>query len=447
MTAPRTAGIADRADPRRLRIAAFSMVTVCLGLLVAAWPVWLAFRGPGEVWSASTLAHVCGMLAGAGVLLLITLMSRWPLIERGVGSDRLARWHARTGRAVVLLVAGHVVAALKAWADYQNEPILTTVWHVLGLPWLLSTTLGTAILLGIGVTSVRAVRVRLSYEAWHAVHLSVYLAIALSFMHQLGGPDLAGHPALQVGWALLYCHTFGLVLRYRVLQPLRVAQRHRLRVAEVETEAPGVVSIVLSGRQLDELRAEPGQFFRWRFLTPDTWRTAHPFSLSAAPTPDRLRLTVKSLGDGSGVLQHVDVGTWVVPEGPYGVMTAARRSRRHVLLVAGGVGITPLRALFESIPLAPGQDLLLLYRARRRDDLVFREELDTLAEQRGARVIYLLGEGADKLSCRSLKRLVPHLTQRDVFMCGPPGMASAVRSALAEAGLPPGQLHEERFAW
>jgi ferredoxin-NADP reductase len=266
-------------------------------------------------------------------------------------------------------------------------------------------------------------------------------------MHQLGGPDLVGHPWLQIVWALLYCYTFGLILVHRVLAPVRLAQRHRLRVVAIEPEAPEVVSIVLGGQHLDELNAEPGQFFRWRFLTPDTWRTAHPFSLSAPPTSTGLRLTVKSLGDGTRVLQRLEVGTWVIAEGPYGVMTAARRTRRHVLMVAGGVGITPLRALFESIPLAPGQDLLLLYRARRREDLVFREELDRLAVRRRARVVYLLGDNAEHLSSATLLRLVPQLAQRDVFMCGPPGMTSTVRAALAEAGLPPEQLHEERFAW
>ena len=59
------------------------------------------------------------------------------------------------------------------------------------------------------------------------------------------------------------------------------------------------MSIVLEGRDLDELQAESGQFFRWRFLTPDLWATAHPFSLSAPPTSTHLRLTVKALGDGS----------------------------------------------------------------------------------------------------------------------------------------------------
>jgi ferredoxin-NADP reductase len=234
-----------------------------------------------------------------------------------------------------------------------------------------------------------------------------------------------------------------------VLDPFRQAARHRLRVSAVVREAPGVVSIVISGHRVDELRAEAGQFFRWRFLTPDTWLTAHPFSLSEPPRPDRLRLTVKELGDGSRLLQHIEVGTWVVAEGPYGAMTAARRTRRNVLLIAGGVGITPMRALFESIPATGGddRDLLLLYRARRREDVVFRTELDQIAARRRARVVYLLGDNRDHLSTASLTRLVPDLASRDVYLCGPPGMAAAVRSSVLAAGLPASHLHEERFAF
>ncbi len=109
------------------------------------------------------------------------------------------------------------------------------------------------------------------------------------------------------------------------------------------------------------------------------------------------------------------------------------------------MGITPLRALFETLPLAPGDDLLL-YRARSEDDLLFRDELDVLAARCGAGVRYLLGEDDGQLSTPSLQRLVPDLPSRDVFLCGPPRLTAAVRTSLREAGLPPGQLHEERFA-
>jgi ferredoxin-NADP reductase len=277
------------------------------------------------------------------------------------------------------------------------------------------------------------------------VHLLMYLAVALSFAHMLAGPDLAGRPVLQVVWALAYTHVFALVLRHRVLTPARQAVRHRLRVADVRDEAAGVVSIVVEGEHLLELAAEPGQFFRWRFLTPDHWATAHPFSLSAAPTDSRLRLTVKALGDGSRDLQTLPVGTWVLAEGPYGAITPARRTRRDVLLVAGGVGITPMRALFESMPVPPGGDLLLVYRARTTDELVFRAELDAIARDRQARIAYVLGSDRAALSAAALLHNVPDLVDRDVYMCGPPGLMTAVRRSLADAGLPPELLHEERF--
>jgi predicted ferric reductase len=325
--------------------------------------------------------------------------------------------------------------------------LLVSAWEIVGMPGLTAATMGTLLMLLAAAMSVRAARRKMRHETWHGVHLLMYLAVALSLAHMLAGPDLVGHLFLQILWALAYTHVFALVLRHRVLTPLRQAVRHRLRVADVRTEGPGVVTIVVEGQHLEELQAEAGQFFRWRFLTPDHWANAHPFSLSAPPTPTTLRLTVKELGDGSRDLQHLPLGTWVVAEGPYGAVTSARRTRRNVLLIAGGVGITPMRALFETLPLRPGEDLLLLYRARTAEELLFRDELGGIAARRGARVSYLLGPDRSPLTAPGLLWQVPDLVDRDVYMCGSPGLTTAVRRSLLEAGLPPEQLHEERFAF
>ncbi len=423
-------------------------VAILLGaVLVAAWPAVLALRGPAPAQLTVVTAHEAGMLAGYGVLVLIALMSRAPVLERDVGADVLARWHARGGRTVLGLVLLHAWAAVAAWASSRRESGAASLWHVLRLPQLMAAAVGTVLLVAVGVASARAARRRLSWETWHLLHLLTYLAVALSFLHMLAGPDLAGHRSMQIAWALLYTHVFALVLRHRVLTPLRQAIRHRLRVSAVVVEGPGVVSIIVQGQHLLELRAEAGQFLRWRFLTPDHWMTAHPFSLSAPPTDTHLRLTVKALGNGSAFLQELEVGTWVVAEGPYGAMTAARRTRRDVLLVAGGVGITPMRALFETIPLAPGQRLDLLYRARSREHVVFREEIEGIARRRGARVHYLLGADRECLTGAGLLRRIPDLADRDVYLCGPGGMADATREGLRAAGLPTELLHEERFAF
>jgi ferredoxin-NADP reductase len=281
------------------------------------------------------------------------------------------------------------------------------------------------------------------------LHLLTYLAVALGFAHQLAGPDLAGRRWLQVAWSLLYTYAFALVLRWRLLQPLFQLWRHRLRVEQVWQESADVISVLMSGHHLDELRAEPGQFFRWRFLTGKTWRSAYPFSLSAPPASDRLRITVKARGDGTRRIFTIPVGTLVFAEGPYGALTRRRRRRPRVLLIAGGVGITPMRALFEVIDL-PGEDVTLVYRASREQDLVLKHELDEISERSGARVVYLVGPSTDTandMSAHALNRIVGNLSDHDVYLCASPRLAARVRGSLMDRGFPRHQLHEERFSF
>lgn len=393
------------------------------------------------------VAHTSGLLAGYGVTVMVALMSRAPSLERGVGADRLARWHAKGGRAIVCLILIHGISATTAWAMVRGTSALAATVDVLTMPGLIAAALGTLIFFTVGAISAQSVRRRLSYETWHVLHLLTYLAIALSFSHELAGPDLAGLPLIQVAWSLLYTFSFGLILRYRVLAPLTQVWRHRLRVDHVVDEGAGVVSIILGGRHLDELNAESGQFFRWRFLTGPTWRSSHPFSLSAPPHPRFLRITVKAVGDGTRAIHAVRPGTRVLAAGPYGAMTNERRQGRGVLLIGGGVGITPMRALFETLPV-PGQDLTLLYRASSADEILFREELEHIARHRGAQLIFLTGASSDPrnaITAQSLRTMVPDVAARDVYLCASPRFSSAATTALTQAGLPRRQLHHEEF--
>lgn len=214
-------------------------------------------------------------------------------------------------------------------------------------------------------------------------------------------------------------------------------------------EGPGVTSIVIRGRHLQELEAEPGQFFRWRFLTRSTWGAANPFSLSAPPSENFLRLTVKAVGSTTAAIQSLRPGTRVLAEGPYGAMTERRRRGRGVLLVAGGVGITPMRSLFETLRPDEG-GLTLLYRASTADEILFRAELEMLAAQRGAQLVYVIGKSSDPATAitpQTLAAAVPEVAARDVYICASPRFSAAVRETLAQVGVPKSRIHQEDFAF
>jgi predicted ferric reductase len=431
-------------------------------LLIAVWAgaagvLWLWWHNTasiaddaGEVLGAG---RITGLLAGYLMALVVLQMARVPALERRVGSDRVARWHAMTGRYTLCLVVAHVFLTMWGYALQAGQGLGDVVGRFVDsvnqLPDMGKAAIGAALLLVVGLLSIGPVRRRLPYDAWYHVHLLTYAAVFLTFWHQIStGNEFAVEPSARTFWYGLYGAVTALVLWYRIITPVRLNLRHRLRVEAVIEETPGIVSVLISGRKLHRIGAEAGQFFRWRFLAPGMRFSSHPYSLSAAPRPDMLRITVKAIGDHSSRLRELTPGTRVWAEGPYGALTAQRRSRGKVLLVAGGVGITPMRALFETLPGASG-DITLLYRANSTQDLALWGELATIADERGARLMYAVngpdGERPD-ISAESLRRKIPDVERHDVFLCGPPGFARSVYEALRGAGVPARRIHHESFA-
>ena len=436
--------------PRKLFARLFG-VLAAIGLFVSVALVIPVTKMSELVAPGGALITVGRVTAMAGTyLMLVTLLliARIPPVERALGQDKLVKLHRRLGPWVIALVTTHVVAVTLGYAQQAKTGALHEIGAlVTTFPGMLLAAAGFGLLLMAGLTSYRYARLKMRYETWWAVHLYTYLAVALSFVHQLWtGVPFLGHPAARAWWIGVWALTAGTVLAYRWVVPLEVSLRHRLTVHAVEEEAPGVVSVIMRGRRLDRLPVAGGQFLHWRFLKRGMWWQAHPYSLSALPTANRLRITVKDLGDHSESLKRLTPGTRVAIEGPYGTFTHHARHTDGVLLVAAGVGATPVRAMLDDLP--RHVDVVAILRGASERDLVLRDEIAQRVGERGGRLHQVVGSRSQApLDAPALNRLVPDIAQRDVYVCGPGGFMRSLIDAARSLGVPTGRIHHEDFAF
>jgi predicted ferric reductase len=460
-TAARHSAVPRVAPPRRswwpdlIGSAAVGSVMIVIALWLHGGNLQALLAGGAGGWTSA--GRLTGLIAADLLLVQVILISRVPWIERSYGQDRLAAWHRLVGFTSINLMLAHIVLVTIGYAGADRSGLLPETWRlVTTYPGMLLAAAATVALIMVAVTSVRVARAKLRYESWHLLHLYAYLGVGLSLPHELWtGGDFVATPLARAYWWGCYILAATCILGCRIGLPLWRTVRHDLRIAAVVPESPGVTSVYIRGRQLRYLRVASGQFFNWRFLGAPGWTRAHPYSLSAAPRPDLLRITVKELGDGSADVTALRPGMRVLVEGPYGRLTGAVRQRRHLTFVACGIGITPMRALLESEFYRPGE-AVLIYRAGGPDEFTFYREIEQLAQHRGIEVHYLAGRRSQRWpwlpegyadDVAALRWLAPNVVHSDVYVCGPRPWMDAVSGTLTRAGVPDRHVHIEKFSW
>jgi ferredoxin-NADP reductase/DMSO/TMAO reductase YedYZ heme-binding membrane subunit len=408
---------------------------------------------------------------------LVTLAARITPLDRALGTERLYRWHGRLGRYAVALVLAHVTLITAGYAATGRETPGAVVLSYLADPWLRLAVVATGLLLVVGLTSAAAVRRRLPYEVWHAAHLATYAAILLGLVHQVTqGAQFAGYPAVTAAWLAATLVPVALLLVNRLVRPLIRNARQRFTLAAVIPEAPGVVSLVIHGRDLAAIPARAGQYVRVHAPAPGLRFASNPYSFSAVPGAGGWRITVAAVGAQSRALAALAPGTRLWLEGPYGGLTLDRpagRARpagpagpaahtpaeqtghaparragrapgqpvtRPVTLIAGGVGVAPIRALAEAaLAERPGVPVAVIYRVKDAADALFAREWAALSAWAGGRLAVHLrpgprsapGNGLDPVT---LSAAAPWLADSDVLACGPADLTAAVRDAVTETG-------------
>ncbi|MFA4943040.1 MAG: ferredoxin reductase family protein [Patescibacteria group bacterium] len=400
------------------------------------------------------LGRLTGLLAAYFVLWQLLLIGRQPWLERSFGLDRLAHWHHLNGLLSwlfiilhpILLSVGYGLASHKsAWSQFISflfdwDDIMPAFW-------------ATVVFVAVIALSVAAIKKYFKYEAWYFIHLATYLAIIWAFSHQLEiGYDLQDK-LFAIYWSLLYFGIVASLVYYRLLQPLSNFYRFRFFVSKVVQENKNNVSIYVSGRNISKLSFSAGQFFLVRFLNKFYYQS-HPFSVSSIPGQNYLRFTIKALGDFTcDLMNKIRVGDPVFLEGPYGLFVARQSKLPKVAYLAGGIGITPIRALIEES--LDKKDSVLLLANNNSSDIVFEEELADLAlESNGLlRVVHILSQEADsfaesgRMDEEKIKRLIPDYQERDFYICGPMGMRKSLVKILKRLGVAKRAIHFEKFSW
>jgi predicted ferric reductase len=420
--------------------------------LLASVGMWWVDSPPASVGSFPAglveAGRIMGMVAGYVLFVQVLMMSRVGWLDRTISANNLLGAHRDLGYGLVIAVLLHVSLIIVGYA----EEVQVSLWSETTTLWstytdMISAFIGTGILVSVGLLAMRVIRSHMPYELWHFLHMSTYVVLLLTYGHMFAdGRDLMNPSVSRTLWTGGYLLVIACLVQGRFISPMLFNLRHRLRVAEVVMEAPDIFSIYIAGRRIDDVNARAGQFFRWRFLTSGAWWQAHPFSLSAAPNGRWLRLTVKAVGDHTEQLKWLRQGTRVFAEGPSGVFTADHRHRHRALLMAAGSGIAPIRALLEDLP----PRTIVIYRASSVDDLIFREELDWLAERRDSEIYYVMGGRNDPgpkrlMTPRGLREIVPDVSRRSVYLCGPEGFVTSSVAVLGKLRVPRRQIHLDPF--
>jgi predicted ferric reductase len=447
----------DVAPPRAQASKLTTVVWATIYLVLAAAPLAasLISLDPGRGFWVN-LSVALGFVALALLGLQFALAARSAKTTTPFGIDVVLQFHRQVTGIIVLFVLAHPII-LFIWDDRFLK--LLNIWtSPMRAKFGVTSVIALAVL---AVTSVYRSKLRISYPVWQALHAALALTIvitALAHVLLIGYyVDEVWEKALWIAYSAIFVW---IGVWVRLVKPLQRVRR-RLRVVEVRQELGGCHTLVLEPVHPASfgpkgLRFAPGQF-AWILLGRSPFAmTYHPFSFaSSAERTDQICFTVKAFGAFTSGLHDVQPGQTVYLDGPWGNFTPDRHPARGLVLIAGGVGITPmLSTLLTLEDRSDPRPRWLFYAARDEQSLTCRGQLDALASAEGVTIVYVLSKpSADwagergHIDAALLERLLPaDRAELQFFICGPEGMMDAAEAAALATGAPPQAVHSERFA-
>jgi predicted ferric reductase len=405
----------------------------------------------------SQLAIQTGLLATGLLVAAVVIPSRVRSLTRALGIEGVLGTHRSLGLLVVLMVLVHVILVLVA------NPNSVTLFdpRQWSMPSRAAVGATGSLILLVGL-ALRRGRVR-NYALWRWLHLALAVAaVVFSALHIWWLRHLIEDPVLRVTFGLLAAGLLGL-LSYRWLWRPTLDRRCAYEVREIRVETDEVHTLVIGSRSarhgftVAAMSFEPGQF-AWIRTRPSVTAEEHPFTIASCPAgSETIEFTIRNVGDFTSSIGALRVGDPIWIDGPHGSFTWDDRIySRALVLIAAGVGITPMMSMLRALALREDNTpVLLLSGARHEHELLFRAELAELAEVLELTVVEVLSRPPDgwagyrgRIEENLLAEVLPKRAGRrkiEYFVCGPPEMVTGVLAGLAALGIDPTRIHTEQF--
>jgi predicted ferric reductase len=414
-------------------------------LLVGAMPPARDF------WTEFSAAIGYAALAMMG--LQFGLTARFRFVTEPWGEDVIYHLHRKISLIAVALALAHPVIL------FAVRPELLALLNFIEAPWRARfAAISTYSLIALVVMALWRTRLKLSYEAWHISHIVLaVVAVTAAVAHMVGWSFYLESPWKRALWIALPAFWVGLLVYVRIVKPLFMLRRP-YRVSEVRAERGDTTTLVMRPDGHAGWRFKPGQF-GWLTVWSNPFRfTSHPFSFSSSAAVDdgRVEMSIRRLGDFTARVPEVAVGERVYLDGPYGKFTAEGNPADMLVLVAGGVGITPMMSILRTqADRGDRRPMVLMYGSRDRDSITFREEIDALVQRLDLKVVHVLSQPADDwdgergyIGAEVFRRHLPApYAEHEYFICGPDAMMDAIEDALGRLGVPMSRYHSERYSF
>jgi predicted ferric reductase len=419
-------------------------------LALALLPLALAILPPRPTGRSFVLelSMALGFIGLGQLALQFGLIARYERISRPFGIDLVMQYHRQLGMIAIGLVVAHV--ALLAVSSPLYRRLLNPLEGDLASRAGLVSTFCWLLLM---VLSLWRTQLRVGYELWRISHGVLAVgALLLAVVHVWTAGRYIDVPWKATALTMWTVLLLGVILHLRMIKPAQLG-RKPWEVVEVRAELGNTWTLGLSPVGHPGLHFAPGQF-AWLKLGSPWSIDEHPFSFSSsADRHGRVEFGIKELGDFSGRIGQVPLGTRAFLDGPHGSFSTDFILAPGYVLIAGGIGISPLLSILRT--LADRNDErphLLIYACSRLDRAAFDQELDALEQKLRLQTVRVLEHPppgwngpAGYITASLLSQLLPPGDGRHVLMCGPDVMMTAVESSLREAGVPEERIHMERF--